>query len=49
VNFIEMEFSPAAFGVHIFELDEHVFAVVCFDGGITACGLCKRGVPARGI
>ena len=54
LNFVEAEFSPAAFGVHIFEggaacLDEHIFAVVGFDGGVSAGGLGKRGVLARGI
>ena len=54
VNFVEAEFSPAATGSHIFEggaacLDEHIFAVVGFDGGVAAGGLGKGGVFARGI
>ena len=53
-NFVEAEFSPAAFLIHIFEsgsacLDEHKLAVAGFDGGVAAGGLGKRGVPARGI
>jgi hypothetical protein len=54
VKFVKAEFSPAAMGVHIFEggaacLDEHIFAVICFDGGVAAGGLGKRGVLARGV